>query len=170
MLATLNVFHHSVCSYNLSDTFLINGRIKQTTTVCLCRPSLWIPQVFRMFLYIAATNNFATKPILCLFTTLSCVFFFFLQWNNQLPRFTVAPRFFTPSSKGTTFRSADQPELTTCHWLPPTFKTECDRLAQLGGKTRTRFPYTRQHVPLFFSKNSDFKFQENVNKICTIYP
>lgn len=88
----------------------------------------------------------------CVYLLLCPVFFFSLQWNNQLPRFTVAPRFFTPSLKGTTFRSADQPELTTCHWLPQTFKTECDRLAQLGGKTRTRFPYIHVNMAPCFSQ------------------
>lgn len=49
-----------------------------------------------------------------------------------------------------------------------------DRMWQTGTagrKDKYTIPlYTRQHGPLFFSKNSDFKFQENVNKICTIYP
>lgn len=67
-------------------------------------------------------------------------------------------RAFSHPCKVPTLQRADPPELTTCHWLPQTFKSQ--RLAQLVRKTMTQFAYTRQKKSrlFFFSVKSHFEF------------
>lgn len=93
----------------------------------------------------------------CVYLQLCPVCFFFLQWNNQLPRFTVAPRFFYSFLKRHNFsvgRSARADNVSGCQRLSRQNVTDWHSWEERQGHDSP----IHVNISPFFSMNSDFKF------------